>query len=104
MATKIRLARGGAKKKPYFRVVVTSSRSARDGDFIEKIGTYNPLLGKEDAKRFIIDADRAKYWLGTGAQPSEIVARFLRSAGLLTAAPTFQAKAKGTGTKKKAAA
>ncbi|HEU5046217.1 MAG TPA: 30S ribosomal protein S16 [Rickettsiales bacterium] len=104
MATALRFARGGSKKAPYYRLVATDSRSPRDSKFIEKLGTYNPLLAKTDAKRFVVDAERVKYWLGTGAQPSETVARFLRAAGLLATKPTFVAKEKGTGSKGKKAA
>ena len=82
MAVSIRLSRGGSKKRPYYRIVVADSRSPRDGNFIEKIGTYNPLLAKDDAKRVTLDADRAKHWLGVGAQPTDRVARFLDVAGL----------------------
>ena len=82
MAVSIRLSRGGSKKRPYYRIVVADSRSPRDGSFIEKIGTYNPLLAKDDANRVSIDADRAKHWLGVGAQPSDRVARFLDAAGV----------------------
>jgi len=86
MALAIRLARGGAKKRPYYRIVVADSRSARDGRFLEKIGTYNPLLAKDSPERVTLDTDRAKHWLGVGAQPSDRVARFLDAAGLLTRA------------------
>ena len=82
MAVSIRLSRGGAKKRPYYRIVVADSRAPRDGSFIEKIGTYNPLLGKDDAKRVVLDTDRAKHWLSVGAQPSDRVARFFDAAGL----------------------
>jgi small subunit ribosomal protein S16 len=82
MAVSIRLSRGGAKKRPYYRIVVADSRSPRDGSFIEKIGTYNPLLGKDDAKRVVLDTDRAKHWLSNGAQPTDRVARFLDAAGV----------------------
>ena len=104
MATALRFSRGGSKKNPYFRLVATDSRSPRDSNFIEKLGTYNPLLAKDNAKRFAVDAERVKYWLSTGAQPSETVARFLRSVGVITTKPTYTAKAKGTGKKGKAAA
>lgn len=86
MSTKIRLARGGSKKKPFYKIVVTNSRSPRDGDFIEKLGTYNPLLEKENPQHTVINLDRAKYWLGVGAQPSPRVEVFLRKAGLITTA------------------
>jgi len=82
MSVSIRLARGGAKKRPYYRIVVANSRSPRDGAFIEKIGSYNPLLAKDDANRVQIDADRAKHWLSVGAQPTDRVARFLDAAGV----------------------
>jgi len=82
MAVSIRLSRGGAKKRPYYRIVVADSRAPRDGSFIEKIGTYNPLLSKDDANRVVLDADRAKHWLSVGAQPSDRVARFFDAAGV----------------------
>ena len=82
MSVSIRLARGGAKKRPYYRIVVANSRAPRDGAFIEKIGTYNPLLAKDDANRIQIDADRAKHWLSVGAQPTDRVARFLDVVGV----------------------
>lgn len=83
MAVKIRLARGGAKKRPYYRVVVTDSRSPRDGKYIEKVGTHNPLLPKDHADRVKLDIERIEYWLGQGAKPSDRVARFLDAAGVL---------------------
>jgi len=83
MALKIRLARGGAKKRPYYRVVVADTRSPRDGRFIEKIGTFNPLLAKDNKDRLVLDLERAKHWLSVGALPSDRVARFLDAAGLL---------------------
>ncbi len=86
MSLAIRLARGGMKKKPYYRIVVTDSRNARDGKFIEKIGTYNPLLNKENPERIKLDGERAAHWLSVGAQPSDRVARFLDAAGLRTRA------------------
>ena len=101
MSTALRFSRGGSKKNPYFRLVATDSRSPRDSKFIEKLGTYNPVLPKDDAKRFTFNEERLKYWLSVGAQPSETVARFLRTAGVITTKPTFVAKAKGTGSKKK---
>lgn len=84
MATTIRLARGGAKKRPFYRIVVADSRSRRDGRFIARIGSYNPMLAKDDANRVIINDDLVKEWLSKGAQPTERVSRFLESAGLLT--------------------
>lgn len=83
MALKIRLARGGAKKRPFYRIVVAEATAPRDGKFIEKVGTYNPLLEQGNAERIVINADRAKYWLSVGAQPSERVAGFLAAAGLV---------------------
>ena len=82
MALSMRLSRGGSKKRPYYRIVVADARSPRDGKFIEKIGTYNPLLGKDDEKRVVLDGDRAKHWLSVGAQPTDRVARFLDVAGI----------------------
>ena len=82
MALSIRLSRGGSKKRPYYRIVVADARSPRDGKFIERIGSYNPLLGKDDEKRVVLDAERATHWLGVGAQPTDRVARFLDKAGV----------------------
>ena len=82
MALSIRLSRGGSKKRPYYRIVVADARSPRDGKFIEKIGNYDPRLAKDDEKRVVLDADRAKHWLGVGAQPTDRVARFLDAAGV----------------------
>jgi len=82
MSLSIRLSRGGAKKRPYYRIVVANSRSPRDGRFIEKIGAYNPLLAKDDANRVVLDTERAKHWLSVGAQPTDRVARFLDAAGV----------------------
>jgi small subunit ribosomal protein S16 len=82
MSVSIRLARGGAKKRPYYRIVVANSRSPRDGAFIEKIGSYNPLLAKDDANRVQLDTERARHWLSVGAQPTDRVARFLDAAGI----------------------
>jgi small subunit ribosomal protein S16 len=86
MAIAIRLSRGGMKKRPFYRIVVADSRAARDGKFLEKIGTYNPLLPRDDANRVTLDSERAAYWLGVGAQPTDRVARFLDAAGLRTRA------------------
>ena len=83
MALRIRLARGGAKKRPFYRIVVADSRSPRDGRFIEKIGTYNPMVPKEHPDRIRIDEDRAKHWLSVGATPSDRVARFFGQANLI---------------------
>lgn len=83
MPLKIRLARGGAKKRPYYRVVVADSRSPRDGRFIEIVGTHNPLLPKDSEDRVKLDEERIKHWLSVGAQPTDRVHRFLDAAGLL---------------------
>lgn len=83
MALSMRLSRGGSKKRPYYRIVVADARSPRDGKFIEKIGTYNPLLAKDDAERIKLDGDRAKHWLSVGAQPTDRVLRFLDAAGIM---------------------
>ena len=82
MAISLRLSRGGSKKRPYYRIVVADARSPRDGKFIEKIGTYNPLLAKDSPERVKLDGERAKYWLGVGAQPTDRVLRFLDAAGV----------------------
>ena len=79
---KIRLARGGAKKRPYYAIVVADSHSPRDGRFIEKVGSYNPLLKKDDASRLVLKAERITEWLAKGAQPTDRVARFLSTQGL----------------------
>ncbi|WP_099827057.1 30S ribosomal protein S16 [Oceaniglobus indicus] len=82
MAMKIRLARGGSKKRPHYSIVATDSRMPRDGRFLEKLGTYNPLLPKDDENRVKMDAERVQYWLSHGAQPSDRIARMLEAAGL----------------------
>ncbi len=83
MSLKIRMARGGAKKRPFFRIVIADTRSPRDGRFIEKIGTYDPMLAADNPKRIVLDTERAKHWLSVGALPSERVARFLAKAELM---------------------
>jgi len=90
---KIRLARGGAKKRPYYHIVAVDSRSPRDGRFIEKLGSYNPLLSKDDANRVTLKEDRIKYWLSNGAQVTDRVGKFLGQAGLI-AMPTITEKTK----------
>ena len=87
MATKIRLARGGSKKRPFYSIVVADVRSPRDGRFIEKIGTFNPLLAKDNDQRVVMDQDRAKHWLDQGAKPTDKVLRFLDEAGMLKREP-----------------
>jgi len=83
MAVKIRLSRGGAKKRPYYYIVVAEAAAPRDGRYIEQIGTHNPMLPKDHADRVKLDLDRAKHWLSVGAQPTDRVARFLDAAGLM---------------------
>ncbi|MGE3644711.1 MAG: 30S ribosomal protein S16 [Beijerinckiaceae bacterium] len=83
MPLKIRLSRGGAKKRPYYRVVVADSRMPRDGRFIERIGSFNPLLAKDDAARLTIDVEKAKEWMAKGAQPTDRVTRLLDTLGVM---------------------
>jgi small subunit ribosomal protein S16 len=83
MSLKIRLARGGAKKRPFYRIVVADARSPRDGRFIDRLGTYDPMLPK-DGQRVVLDAEKAKAWLAKGAQPTDRVLRFLADAGVAT--------------------
>lgn len=103
---RIRLARGGAKKRPFYRIVAADVRAPRDGRFLEKLGTYNPLLKSDDPQRVTLDEARIRHWLGNGAQVSDRVHRFLHKAGLIDKAPVQR----GTGkraeaiAKKKAAA
>ncbi len=82
MAMKIRLARGGSKKRPFYRIVAADSRMPRDGRFIEKLGTYNPLLPKDSEERVKMNMERINYWLGQGAQPTDRIARMLEAAGV----------------------
>ena len=83
MAIALRLSRGGSKKRPYYRIVAADVRAPRDGKYLEQVGTYNPLLAKDDEKRVTLNEDRARYWLGVGGKPSDRVARFLDAAGIL---------------------
>ena len=83
MALKLRLARGGTKKRPFYHIVVADARSPRDGRFIEKLGTFNPLLAKDNEGRIVLNTERAKHWLEVGAQPTDRVLRFLDVAGLV---------------------
>ena len=94
MALKLRLARAGAKKRPYYKIVVADSRSPRDGRFIERIGSYDPMLPQDNEKRLVVVEERAKHWLGVGATPSDRVARMLSKKGLCPAPaiPTNQTK------------
>jgi small subunit ribosomal protein S16 len=83
MSLKIRLARGGAKKRPFYRIVVADSRMPRDGRFIERVGTYNPMLAKDHPERVTLQAERIQHWLKIGAKPSDRVARFLGRAEIV---------------------
>jgi small subunit ribosomal protein S16 len=93
MSLKIRLARGGAKKRPFYRIVVADSRMPRDGRFIERVGTYNPMLAKDHPDRITLQAERIQHWLKIGAQPSDRVARFLGQASII-AMPTYREQPK----------
>jgi small subunit ribosomal protein S16 len=83
MAMKIRLARGGSKKRPHYAIVATDSRMPRDGRFLEKLGTYDPMLAKDNENRIKMDMDRIKHWLAQGAQPTDRIARMLEAAGVM---------------------
>ena len=83
MAVKIRLARGGTKKRPYYRIVAADVNSPRDGRYIERVGSYDPMLPKDSTERIKLDVERCKYWLSVGAQPTDRVARFLDAEGLM---------------------
>ena len=114
MSLKIRLARGGAKKRPFYSIVVADARSPRDGRFIEKLGTYNPMLERGHSDRVTLKEERIRHWLGVGAQPTERVARFLGDAGLgdkpavretpLKSAPKAKAQARAKEAEEAAAA
>ncbi|MCX8101831.1 MAG: 30S ribosomal protein S16 [Geminicoccaceae bacterium] len=95
MAVRIRLARGGAKKRPFYRIVAADARARRDGRFIERLGSYAPLLPDGHPQRIVLDEERIRYWLSQGAQPSDRVHRFLFKAGLVSEAPRLR----GTGKK-----
>ena len=88
MSVKIRLSRGGAKKRPYYYVVAANTASPRDGRYIEQVGTFNPMLKKDDENRVKLDLERCKYWLSVGAQPTDRVARLLDAAGLMKRTPS----------------
>lgn len=83
MALKIRLTRGGAKKKPFYRIVVAENTSPRDGKFVERIGSYNPMLASDHAERYVVNAERVKHWMSVGAQPTERVAKMLGQLGII---------------------
>ena len=101
MPVRIRLSRGGSKKRPYYRIVVADSRRARDGKFIDQVGTYNPMLNKENPERVKIDVEKAKEWIAKGAQPSDRVKLFLSTMGVGDK-PTITEKTKQHLPKKKA--
>ena len=88
MSVSMRLSRGGSKKRPYYKIVVSNSRAPRDGKYLEQVGTYNPLLAKDDANRVRLVEDRVRYWIGVGAQPTDRVARMLDKAGIKERAAT----------------
>jgi small subunit ribosomal protein S16 len=88
MSVSMRLSRGGSKKRPYYKVVVSNSRAPRDGKYLEQVGTYNPLLAKDDENRVRLIEDRVRYWIGVGAQPTDRVARMLDKAGIKERAAT----------------
>jgi len=85
MATKIRLARGGSKKRPFYRIVIADERAPRDGNFIEKIGNFNPMVPKDHKERVVISKERAEHWLKVGAQPTDRVQRILSDLGMMEA-------------------
>jgi len=87
MSLKIRLSRGGAKKRPFYRIVVADVRAPRDGRYVERVGTYNPMLPKESGERVALKEDRVRHWLAQGAKPTDRVLRFLAEAGILERAP-----------------
>ena len=101
MSVSLRLSRGGSKKRPYYKVVVANSRAPRDGKFLEQVGTYNPLLAKDDENRVRLVEDRVRYWLGVGAQPTDRVARMLDKAGIRERAATVNPKKGEPGQKAK---
>lgn len=101
MSVSMRLSRGGSKKRPYYKIVVSNSRAPRDGKFLEQVGTYNPLLAKDDENRVRLIEDRVRYWIGVGAQPTDRVARILDKAGIKERAATNNPKAGEPGKKAK---
>ena len=101
MSVSLRLSRGGSKKRPYYKIVVANSRSPRDGKYLEQVGTYNPLLAKDDENRVRLVEDRVRYWIGVGAQPTDRVARMLDKAGIKERAATVNPKKGEPGQKAK---
>ena len=103
MSVRIRLSRGGSKKRPFYKVVVADQRAPRDGSFIEKLGTFNPLLPKDHAERLVLDVEKVKAWLAKGAQPTERMQKMLANLGLC-AAPVIHDQPKKSAPKAKAVA
>ncbi|MBQ9235502.1 MAG: 30S ribosomal protein S16 [Alphaproteobacteria bacterium] len=101
MSVRIRLSRGGSKKRPFYRVVAADSRAPRDGRFIERLGSYNPMLPQDNAQRFVVNEERIKYWLSQGAQPTERLEKLLSTLGLVKA-PVIPAQPKKSALKAKA--
>ena len=101
MSVSIRLSRGGAKKRPYYKIVVANATAPRDGKYLEQVGTYNPILAKDDENRVRLVEDRVRYWLGVGAQPTDRVARMLDKAGIKERAATTNPKKGEPGQKAK---
>ena len=101
MSVSLRLSRGGSKKRPYYKIVVANSRAPRDGKYLEQVGTYNPLLAKDDENRVRLVEDRVRYWLGVGAQPTDRVARMLDKAGIKERTATVNPKKGEPGQKAK---
>ena len=102
MALKIRLARGGAKKRPFYRIVVAEASAPRDGRYVERVGTYNPMVAKDHDQRLVLKSERITYWLGQGAQPTERVQKMLASAGLTEASVIREQPKKSAPGKKRA--
>ena len=102
MALKIRLARGGAKKRPFYRIVVAEASAPRDGRYVERVGTYNPMVPKDHDQRLTLNGERITYWMGQGAQPTERVQKMLATAGL-AAAPVIRDQPKKSAPGKKRA-
>jgi small subunit ribosomal protein S16 len=94
MSVKIRLARGGAKKRPYYNIVIADARSPRDGRFIERVGTYNPMVDKGHPERLVLKVERIQHWLAVGAEPTDRVARFLGDAELIAKRPLRETPSK----------
>lgn len=101
MSVRIRLSRGGSKKRPFYKVVAADQRAPRDGRFIERLGSYNPMLPKDHADRFVINEERVKYWLSNGAEPTERMAKMLSALGLVKA-PVLRDQPKKSAPKAKA--